>query len=241
MLEESQTEDAVAQSSATALAPPLSQDTALAQLAEHDLSSAAVEQISKDSALMKSRKIRVAIVSHPHTPRRIALKLIRELYTFDLMHFAVLPNAPADLRHVADELLISRLASITLGERISLARRCSAAVAGALLLDKETRVWQSALESPRLTEASVIKALQRTVTAAFVESLSHHAKWSVRPEIRIALLRNAHTPLARAIEFARRLPPAQLRDVLHGSRLPEKIKAYLWKDLESRQSFRGQR
>lgn len=236
MPEPSQAEDAVSSSPSSAALPAasLTEDLALAQLAERDLASGAIEEISRNSALMKSRKIRLAIASHPHAPRRIALKLIRELYTFDLMQFALLPTAPADLKHVADELLISRLASITLGERIALARRCSAKVAGALLLDKETRVWQAALESPRLTEANVVRALQRTVTAAFVEFVSHHAKWSLRPEIRIALLRNAHTPLARAIEFARRLAPAQLRDVLHSSRLPEKIKAYLRKELEAR-------
>jgi len=236
MPEPSQAEDAADPSPASAAldSAALTEDLALAQLAEHDLASGAIEEISKNSGLMKSRKVRLAIASHPRTPRRIALKLIRELYTFDLMQFALLPTAPPDLKHVADELLISRLASITLGERIALARRCSAKVAGALLLDKETRVWQAALESPRLTEANVVKALQRTATAACVESVSHHAKWSLRPEIRIALLRNAHTPLARALEFARRLAPAQLRDVLHSSRLPEKIKAYLRKELEGR-------
>ena len=68
--------------------------------------------------------------------------------------------------------------------------------------------------------------------AAFVECVSHHPRWSVRAEVDMALLRNAHTPLDRAIEFARRLPPARLRDVLHTSRLPEKIKQYLRKSLE---------
>ena len=221
-------------SSANSLATPLNEDAALARLAENDLSPEAIDDISKNAGLMKSRKIRVAMATHPHTPRRIALRLVRELYTFDLMQFALALTAPADLRHVADELLIARLASITLGERISLARRCSENVAGALLLDKETRVWQAALESPRLTESSIVRALQRSVTAAFVESVSHHPKWSLRAEVRLALLRNAHTPLARALEFARRLAPAQLRDVLHNSRLPEKIKVYLRKDLESR-------
>jgi hypothetical protein len=52
----------------------------------------------------------------------------------------------------------------------------------------------------------------------------------------MALLRNEHTSLARALEFARRLPPAQLRDILHASRLPEKIKAYLRKDMETRRA-----
>jgi hypothetical protein len=161
--------------------------------------------------------------------------LVRELYTFELMQFALTPAAASDLRRVADELLVARLASITLGERISLGRRSSEMVAGALLLDKETPVWQAALDNPRLTESAMIKALQRSgAMPAFVEAVSHHAKWSVRPEVRLALLRSAHTPLARAIEFARRLTPAQLRDILHTSRLPEKIKSYLRKQAEAR-------
>jgi len=211
---------------------PLTEDLALAQLGDRDLSSDAVERISRNLAAMESRKVRMALASHPRTPRRIALRLIRELYTFELMRFALMPTAAADLRRVAEELLLSRLASITLGERIALARRSSELVAGALLLDKEPPVWQAALDNARLSESAVVKALQRSsATPALVSAVCHHAKWSVRPEIRIALLRNQHAPLAKALEFARHLPPAQLRDILHASRLPEKIKSYLRKDL----------
>ena len=211
----------------------LTGDLALALLENRDLAPEAVEEITKNPALMKSRKVRLAVAAHPRTPRRIALRLIRELYTFDLMRLSLTPAVAADLKRLADELLVSRLASITLGERISLARRSSSLVAAGLLLDKEPRVWQTALENPRLTEAAVVKALQRpNATAAFVDAVCHHPKWSLRHEIRMALLRNAHTPLARAIEFARRLPPPVLRDILHASRLPEKIKEYLRKDLQ---------
>jgi len=214
-------------------AAALTEDLALAQLNNHDLPADDVERISRNAALMKSRKVRLAMASHPQTPRRVALRLIREFFNFELMHFALTPAAAADLKRVADELLVARLASISLGERISLARRSSQMVAGALLLDKESQVWKPALENPRLTEAAIVKALQRGATSpAFVEAVSHHSKWSYRLEIRAALLRNAHTPLARAIEFARRIPPSQLRDILHTSRLPEKIKAYLRKNLE---------
>ena len=218
--------------SANVPSPPLTEDLALSQLKHRDLSAEGIEGITQNAGLMKSRKVRVAIASHPGTPRRIALRLIRELYTFELMRFALTPAVAADLKRVADELLLTRLPSITLGERIALARRSSAVVAGALLLDKETPVWQAALENARLTESAVIKALQRNVTPALVDAVSHHAKWSVRTEIRMVLLRNAHTPLARAIEFAHRLQPAQLRDILHTSRLPEKIKAYLRRESE---------
>ena len=208
------------------------EDVVLAQLADRDLPSDAVQEISRNSAIMKSRKVRLALASHPRAPRPVALRLIRELYTFELMRFALMPTAAADLRRVADEMLLSRLTSITLGERISLARRSSELVAGALLLDKATPVWEAALDNARLTESAVVKALRRSnATAALVGAVCHHAKWSVRPEVRIALLGNQHTPLAKAVEFARRLPPAQLRDILHASRLPETIKGYLRRDL----------
>ena len=211
--------------------PALTADLVLAAIKDRNLPSEAVEQISRNAAVMKSRKVRVAVAAHPRAPRRIALRLIRELYTFDLMQFSLIPAVAADLKRVADELLVARLASVTLGERIALARRSSAMVAAALLLDKESRVWQTALENARLSEAAIVKALLRpAATPAFVKAVCHHAKWSVRPEIRMALLRNEYTPLARALEFARRLPPAQLRDILHASRLPEKIKSYLRKE-----------
>jgi len=213
--------------------PELNEDLALSLLKNADLAASEIEQLTTHAALLKSRKVRLVLASHPRTPRRIALRLIREFYTFDLMQFSLRPTVAADLKRLADEMLIARLPSITLGERIALARRCSATVGAALLLDRESRVWQTALANPRLTEAGIIRALQRhNATPTLVEAICHHPNWSVRHEVRMALLRNAHTPLARAIEFARHLPPSQLRDILHNSKLPENIKEYLRKHLD---------
>lgn len=209
----------------------LTEDLALATLKDPESDKGSIERISLDAGAMKSRKVRLALAAHMRTPRRIALRVIREFYTFELMQFALLPVAPADLKRIADELLMGRLASITLGERIGLARRCSGTVAGGLLLDKEPRVWQTALDNPRLTEAGVVRGLAKTgASRAFVEAVCYHAKWSVRVEVRYALLRSAYTPLAKAIEFARRIPPPQLRDILHVSKLPESVKRVLRKE-----------
>jgi hypothetical protein len=211
------------------------EDQALALLQSADLPAESIEQLTKNTSVTKSRKVRLAIAAHPRAPRHISLRLIREFYTFDLMQFAVMPAVAADLKRAADEMIIKRLASITLGERISLARRASPAVAAALLLDKESRVWQTALENSRLTEAAIVRTLLRsTAPPALVEAVCHHPKWSLRHEVRIALLRHRNTPLARALEFARTLPPRQLRDILHTSRLPEKIKDYLRKEVTAK-------
>jgi hypothetical protein len=215
--------------------PTLNEDLALALLNRRDLAVETLEQLSQNPAAMKSRKVCVALVAHPRTPRHFALRLLRQLYTFDLMSLALHPAVAADVKRLADDQLVARLASVSLGERLTLARRGSQTVAAALLLDKEPRVSHTALENSRLTEAAVIKALLRpNARGAFVEAVCHHAKWSVRREIRLTLLRSPHTPLASALEFARALPPPLLRDILHASRLPEKIKTYLRNTLKDR-------
>jgi len=216
-----------------ALDQALTEDQALALLQRQDFPAESIEQLARNGSVMKSRKARFAIAAHARAPRHISLRLIRGFYTFDLMQFSLLPAVAADLKRAADEMLIKRLGSITLGERISLARRASTVVAAALLLDKEIPVWQAALENPRLTEAAIVKILLRSnVAPAFVEAVCRHPKWLLRHEVRIALLRSRMTPLAHALEFARTFPPAQLRDILHASHLPEKVKTYLRKELE---------
>jgi len=212
--------------------PALTEDLALALLAR-TLSVEAIEELSKNRNLSSARKLRVSMVVHPRTPRRVSLKLLRQMHTFDLMRVALLPVISGDLKRVAAELLVSRLASITLGERISLARRAPETVAAALLLDKEPRVLQAALENPRLTEAAIVKVLARPgATTALVELLCRHGKWSPRHEIRQALLRHPKTPLAHALVFAHAMPPARVRDILYGSQLSEKVKTCLRKELD---------
>ncbi len=214
---------------------PLSEDLVLALLERRDLPAETLEQLGQNPAALKSRKVCVALAAHPRTPRHLALRLLRHFYTGDLMQFGLRPSVAADLKHFAAEQLVTRLPSVTLGERLMLARRASETVAAALLLDKELRVAHTALENPRLTEAAVTRTVLRpNAGVAFVEAVSHHPKWSLRREIRLALLRSPHTPLARALEFSRGLPPPLLRDILHTSRLPEKIKTYLRENLKQR-------
>lgn len=217
------------------LAPALNEDQELALLERRDLTPEILELLSQKPAAIKSRKVCFALAAHPRTPRPLALRLLRRFYTFDLMQFSLEPTVAADLKGVANQHLVTRLAFTTVGECLTLARRASETVAAALLLDQESSVSIIALDSPRLTEAAIIKALTRpNASAALVEAVCHHPKWSLRREIRLALMRNPHTPLARALEFSRTLPSPLLRDILHTSRLPEKVKACLRKDFESR-------
>ncbi len=213
----------------------LTEDTALSLLKRADLTPDVLERLSKIGELLKLRKVKLALVEHPKTPRHVSLPLIRQLYTFDLMQVALTPVVPADVKHAADETICNRLDTIGSGERLTLAHRGSGRIAEALLSDAESRVMQAALHNGRLTESSIVRALTRAdATVAFVDAVAHHPSWSLRREVRVALLRNEKTPMARALDFARSLPPGILREILQTSRLPGNVKEYLLADAAKR-------
>jgi len=200
-------------------------------LQRRDIPSDVLARLSKNGRALASRKVKLALIEHPRAPRHVAIPLLRHLFTFDLMRVALAPAVPADVKVVADETLINRLETIPSGERLSLARRGSGRIAAELLLDPEPRVVHTALTNPRLTEPAVIRALTQSKTpTALVEAVCHKSGWSVRRQVRIALLRNAETPLAHALEFARSIPSIQLAEILHSSRLPENVKCCLLRD-----------
>jgi hypothetical protein len=117
--------------------PLLTEDLALALLKRADLPPEVLEQLARNANALKSRKVKIALVSHPHTPRHVSVPLARQFYTFDLMKVALSPVVPADVKVAVDDVLISRLKAVTVGERLTLARRASGRVAAALLLDSE--------------------------------------------------------------------------------------------------------
>lgn len=214
--------------------PSLNEELALALLKRNDLPGEVLEKLGKNGSAMKSRKVKLAVVEHPKTPRHVSLPLVRHLFTFDLMQVALTPIVPADVKAMADEALLNRVETISSGERLSLGHRGSGRVASELLLDSEVRVINAALENPRLTEAGVVKAVLRSdAPAALIHAVCQHSKWSLRREVRMALLRNQHTPMARALEFARLLPAPLVREILHGSRLPSNVKEHLLKAIAS--------
>jgi hypothetical protein len=233
----------------TAADPALTEDFALAILKRADLPPEVIELLAKNATALKSRKVKIAMASHPRTPRHVSVPLARQFYTFDLMKVALSPTVPADVKVAVDDVLISRLKTVTIGERLTLGRRASGRVAAALLLDvetigskiidaktaaRETRVMQAALENPRLTEALVINfVLRPAARAALVHAVAQHAKWSPRREIRAALLRTEHLSLARALEFSREIPGPLLHELLAASRLPAQIKEQLLRESQA--------
>jgi hypothetical protein len=215
--------------------PHLNEDLAKSLLSRRDLPSKVLQELAKNTAILKSRPVLVAIVSHPKTPRFVSLPMARGLYTFELMAVALQPAVPADVKISIEQLILERLDKLSLGERITLAKRGSTRVAEKLLADPDTGVVDLAMNNPFLTEACIIRSLMRDpIEPQFVERVARHPKWSLRRDVRCALLRNPNTPMAEAIRFAQTLPADVARDALYNSNLPHSVKTYLMIEIQNR-------
>jgi hypothetical protein len=215
--------------------PRLTEDLALALLNHRDLPREALEALNKNGQLMRQRKVRLAVVMHPRTPRHISVPTIRHIHTFELMQVALLPVVPPDVKRAAEEVLISKIANISSGERFTLAKQSSGRVAAALLLDKEERIMLAALSNPQMTELFIVRALKmERGTELLAPAVSRHQKWSFRNDVKAALLGNKNTPPARVIQLAAELPINLIKDVLRNGRLSPQAKNSLVAVLEKR-------
>jgi hypothetical protein len=204
----------------TAEGSDLSEDQALAQLQRADISAAEIAKLAKSAAAAKNRKVALAIVRHPRSPRHVSIPLLRRMFTFDLMQVTLTPAVAADIKRAAEEQILTRGESLSLGEKVSLAKRASGRVAAALLQDPERRVIAPALDNTRLTEVLVVQALMkaRAPTVLF-ELVGGHRTWMQRREVQIALLRSEKTPVERAQEFARKFSTEFLREIVPEGRV----------------------
>jgi len=225
---------------AAVLENPLLDESHVAILLERkDLPGTLIGQIAKEKKWLESYPLRLRITRHPHTPRLLGLRLVKQLYLFDLVNISLIPSVPAELKRIAEELILARLKQLPLGQKLALARRGSGRVAAALLAEGLAQVVPLALDNAFLAEGHVLRVLAREeVPANVVAALAQHPTWSYKSNVRMALIRHPLTPLARVLSF---LPDITLRDLeeLSAARtLREDLREYMRHEITTRRRRR---
>lgn len=204
-------------------------------LGRKDLSGLLLEEIASRKEWMASYRVRRAFTFHPNVPHTLGLRLVRELYLPDLVQLTFSPSAQPALRHLAEELILARLPQLPPAQKMTLARRGSARIIGALLTDGIAEALPTVLDSPLLNEGHVLKALSRiALPARIVTAIADHARWSQVHSVRLALLRNPQAPLARVLSFLPGISTADLRILSQSSSLPSKVQPHIRRELASR-------
>ena len=194
--------------------PKLDETHVIRLLQRLDLPANVLGAIGAEAKWAASESVRLGLARHPRTPKRIALAVVRQLYLFDLVRVSLLPSTPADIKRVAEEIIIARVPHIPVGQKLTLARRGPSRVVGALLTEGHAQAVKLALANPFLTESQILKVLAKAgVPQRVVVAIAQDAKWSRQYNVRAALVRNVHTPAPSVLGFHRDLTLRDLKDI----------------------------
>lgn len=215
--------------------PKLEEPHVILMLERLDLPASVLGAIGAAGNWTSSEGVRLRLARHPRTPKRFALAAVRQLFLFDLVRLSLLPSAPADIRRVAEEVILTRVPHLAIGEKLTLARRGPSRVAGAILAEGHPQALKLALANAFLTESQVLKVLAKPgVPERVVASIAHHPKWSCQYNVRIALVRNPHTPAASVMAFLPQLTLRDLKDIAKLDGLAPHLKRCMVQELSRR-------
>jgi hypothetical protein len=220
--------------------PNLEEAHVTALLERLDLSAKIVGAIAGEAKWTVRESVRLALARHPRAPKRVALAMLRQLFLFDLARLSLLPSAPADIRRAAEEMILTRVPHLPVGEKLTLARRGPARVAGALLAEGHPQAIKLALDNAFLTESQVLKVLSKPgVPERAVAAIAQHPKWSHMYNVRVALVRNSATPAPSVMAILPDLTLRDLKDLAGLETLAPHVRRYIQNELWRRSERAG--
>jgi hypothetical protein len=198
----------------SANASVLNEDEALAILENPNVTPQILGKIAQTPRVTGFYAVRVRLVAHRQTPQAHAVKLIHYLYWPDLLNLSVDMQVPAPVRRSIETQLLTRVEKLSLGERISSARRCSPALVKVFLYDPQPRVFEALLVNKRLREDDLLALIaSHRATPEQLRMIAEDMRWSYRYPIRKALVLNPDTPRSAAASQLKYLSRRDLRNI----------------------------
>ena len=220
--------------------PALDETKLCLLLDRKDLPGEILEEVGRRKHLLKNYRVKRALTFHPRAPRLISLRLLRDLYLMDLVQITLSPGVLAELKRNAEEQLLARLPQLPLGQKITLARRGPARVAGALLADGHAKVIPVALDNPNVTESQILRVLSREkLPLALIPAIAQHRKWAVIYTVRLALVRHPLSPLATILAYLPEITVSDLRKLAAPGIVSESLRKYLQAEVQRRMRTGG--
>lgn len=213
----------------------LNEDHLLALLKRVDLTEDLLKTIYHYEQQNQSRQIKKALVKNPKTPGPITLSLLPHLYLFELVDLCFMPGVTPDQKIAAERTIIQRLPEIELGNKITLSRRATAEVVGAILKEGDSRLVSACLTNTRLKEVAILQFINSSKARPdSISAIARNPKWKNRPNLRIAMLKNRNTPDIWFTLFLPQLKTNDLNNLMVSRKLKPQQKKLVQAELKKR-------
>ena len=183
------------------------------------------ELVASSREHLGTQSVRELLAGFPGLSAARAMNLLSSLPWTSLMAVAQTPRTPAMVRRQAERKLILQIHSMTLGEKVAMARRAHRALFPALVAEGDPMVLTALLDNPRLVENDLVVLLNtREPPADLVLEIVRHHRWGQYLGVRRAAVECPTSPLPLALSVLVQLPPTEHQRIASKERLPERLR-----------------
>ena len=183
------------------------------------------EMVASDRRYLAAQSVRELLAGFPGFSFARAMDLISSLPWTSLLALAQTPRTPPVVRRQAERKLIFQIASMTLGERIAMARRAHRALFSALMGGWDDKILSALLDNPRMVENDVVVLINTGEPPLdFYGVVARHRKWGGYYGVRRALVECPRTPLPLALSIMVQLPRSDHKRIAKRETLSEPIR-----------------
>ena len=213
----------------------LGEEHLLSLLKRRDLSEDLLKAVYQLPVARESHRLQLALVRNPGTPGPVVLTILPHLHLFELVDLCYLAGITPDQKYAAERAILQRLPTTELGNKLTVARRATAAVAGEIIKGGDPRLVEICLSNPHLQEVAILQLLNSAAAGAeTISMIGRHQKWQARPNLRLAMLRNPQTPEIWFVQFLPALRTPDVRNLLAAKRLNPRQKKLVEEELRRR-------
>jgi hypothetical protein len=193
----------------------------LGTLRKRNLAGSVIEAVARHERWGSRYSVRAAVVNHPKTPKTLALRLLNFLFWKELLRVTGNFRLSMPIRIAAERRLLELVPKLELGEKITMARRAPLSIVQAFVKEPNARVIDALLVNPRLREGEVQALAESPDTRPeILRVVAQSSRWASRDPVRLALVKNVHTPVHAALRLLVQIPKERLARLVSRHELP---------------------
>jgi len=149
------------------------------------------------------------------------------------------PPEEADEVEKRKKSLLSRLAEMTIAQKVALANKGNKTIRSQLLKDRNKIVATAAIKNPGVNEGEVVAiAGNRAVCDDVIRIISQNREWTRNYQVKLALVNNPKTPIGTAMRFLSSIRINDLKAMAKNKNIPSALATAAKKLMQKRSSGR---
>lgn len=185
---------------------------------------------SRDS--LGTRAIREKLAGFPGLSNAQAISLLGSLPWSSLLAVAQTPKTPPLVRRQAERKLILQVPTMSLGEKIAMARRAHRTLFPALIAGRDDKILTALIDNPRLVENDLVVLINTGKPPVdFIVAVARHHRWGKTYGIRKAIVECRLSPLPLALSVLVQLPKSDQKRIAEREDIADRVRsaaAALW-------------